>query len=301
MHRNISMAFDGAVLPAFRQQCRQPRRRGSGSRRAFFTSYMILASFTNQLKHEICFLLLYFMVRIEAAGQGDLLVGPYPGHFLSRATCITCTGRTIRGISFASGVYIAVACSYFCVHTISAVAQTRPPRRPLLFTKRYYRIHFVVLECTWVMVARRGHVACVLGSTHGVHGRSSCWLSPVIATRAAEMAKALATMPGPSPHTLPRTGSGIRSNRPPSRCHRVLAAHEIHTLFRGLHVLQHRKPGETARVARVEHTAERSTARGGTVLTAQRCGFAGSHLCSGSNAVGGGRAVKRAHARVRRP
>jgi hypothetical protein len=231
---------------------------------------------------------------------GDLLAGPYPGHFLSRARCITRTGRTIRELSFASVICMAVACSYFCVHTTNALAQTRPLRRPLPLTERYYRIHFVVLECTWVTVARRSHVACVLGFTHGVHGRSSCWLSLAIATPAAETAKALATMPGPSPRTLPRTGSGIRSSRPPNGCHRVMAAHEIHALFPGLHVLRHRKPGETARVARVEHTAERSTARGGTVPTAQRRGFAGSCLCSGSNAVGA-RAVERAHARRRLP
>jgi hypothetical protein len=109
MRRNISMVFDGAVLPAFGRQCRQPRRRGSGSRRAFFTSYIILASFTNQLKHGMCCLLLYSMACMDAAGRGDLLAGPYPGHFLSRARCITRTGRTIRELSFVSIICMAPA------------------------------------------------------------------------------------------------------------------------------------------------------------------------------------------------
>jgi hypothetical protein len=106
MRRNISMAFDGAVLPAFGRQCRQPRRRGSGSRRAFFTSYMILARFTNQLKHGCA---VVFHGIYGRSRMGDLLAGPYPGHFLSRARCITCTGRTIRELSFASVLCMAPA------------------------------------------------------------------------------------------------------------------------------------------------------------------------------------------------
>jgi hypothetical protein len=84
MQRNISMAVDGAVLPAFGRQYRQPRRRGSGSRRAFFTSYMISARFTNQLKHG-CAVCCCIPWHVWTQQDGGSASGP-----ISRPFSLTC-------------------------------------------------------------------------------------------------------------------------------------------------------------------------------------------------------------------